>query len=134
MARHYTVEEASETLAFVAPILYEAVRLKREYDDLRSRTGEGGLESGLDPQRKPAELSLRSKGDEERIAEIREQLPQHLELITRLGIQVKDLNTGLIDFPTMRDGEEVLLCWRLGEPAIAYWHTYEEGYLGRRPI
>jgi hypothetical protein len=75
-----------------------------------------------------------SRADDERLSEIREMLRQHLEFITKLGIQVKDLDTGLIDFPTMRDGEEVLLCWRLGEPNIACWHTYEDGYMGRRPI
>jgi hypothetical protein len=47
---------------------------------------------------------------------------------------VKDLDAGLVDFPSVRDGEDVLLCWQLGEDVVAFWHRYEDGYAGRRPI
>lgn len=48
------------------------------------------------------------------------------------GAQLKDLDLGLVDFPSLRDGEEVLLCWRLGEEAITHWHGLGEGYAGRK--
>jgi hypothetical protein len=51
-----------------------------------------------------------------------------------LGVEVKDLETGLLDFPSLRDGEEVLLCWRVGEPAVEWWHRREEGFAGRQRI
>jgi hypothetical protein len=54
--------------------------------------------------------------------------------IQTLGAIVKDLELGLIDFPSLRDGEEVLLCWRLGEDEIHFWHPVDEGFSGRRPI
>jgi hypothetical protein len=54
--------------------------------------------------------------------------------LRRLGVEVKDLESGLLDFPSLREGEEVLLCWRLGEPAVAWWHRREEGFAGRRRI
>jgi hypothetical protein len=54
--------------------------------------------------------------------------------IDSIGVQVKDLGEGLLDFPSMMDGKPVLLCWKLGEPAIAYWHTEEEGFAGRKPL
>jgi len=54
--------------------------------------------------------------------------------IDSLGVQVKDLEIGLLDFPCQVEGEIVLLCWKLGEPAIAYWHTVEAGFQGRQPI
>jgi hypothetical protein len=55
--------------------------------------------------------------------------------LTELGVQVKDLDAGLVDFPALRgDGERVLLCWRLGEDAIGWWHREEDGFGGRRPI
>jgi hypothetical protein len=57
-----------------------------------------------------------------------------VDAIVARGIQVKDLDTGLLDFPSLRDGEEVLLCWRVGESRVAYWHTYDDGFAGRRPI
>jgi hypothetical protein len=47
---------------------------------------------------------------------------------------LKDLDTGLIDFPTLRDGREVYLCWQLGEPHIAWWHEIETGFSGRLPL
>jgi hypothetical protein len=54
--------------------------------------------------------------------------------IDSIGVQVKDLEEGLLDFPSLMDGQAVLLCWKLGEPAIAYWHTEEEGFAGRKPL
>jgi hypothetical protein len=50
------------------------------------------------------------------------------------GAVVKDPDTGLIDFPALRQGEEVCLCWRVGEDAIEYWHGLEEGFAGRKPL
>jgi hypothetical protein len=47
---------------------------------------------------------------------------------------VKDADEGLVDFPALREGEEILLCWKLGEAEIAYWHDLEQGFAGRRPI
>jgi len=57
-----------------------------------------------------------------------------LEEINAIGVQVKDLDIGLLDFPCVRNGEVVLLCWKLGEPTITHYHSTEEGYAGRRPI
>jgi hypothetical protein len=54
--------------------------------------------------------------------------------IDSIGVQVKDLEEGLLDFPSVMDGKPVLLCWKLGEPAIAHWHTEEEGFAGRKPL
>jgi hypothetical protein len=54
--------------------------------------------------------------------------------ITSHGAQVKDLDSGLIDFPTLHHGETVLLCWQLGEDEIAWWHRVEDGFAGRRPL
>lgn len=54
--------------------------------------------------------------------------------IESAGCLLKDLNIGLIDFPCELDGREVYLCWKLGEPAIRFWHNTDEGYAGRKPI
>jgi hypothetical protein len=51
-----------------------------------------------------------------------------------LGIQVRDPQTGLIDFLSERDGEEIFLCWRLGEDAVAWWHPIDSGFAGRQPL
>jgi hypothetical protein len=54
--------------------------------------------------------------------------------IDSIGVQVKDLEQGLLDFPYVMDGKTVLLCWKLGESAITHWHTEEEGFAGRKPL
>ena len=56
------------------------------------------------------------------------------DAVQDLGLLVKDLDAGLVDFPSVRDGEEVLLCWRLGEDEVAFWHGYDDGFAGRRPL
>jgi hypothetical protein len=54
--------------------------------------------------------------------------------LNRLGVLVKDLDRGLVDFPALRRGEEVLLCWQVGEEEVAFWHGVDEGFAGRKPL
>ncbi len=61
-------------------------------------------------------------------------LKQTIEKIQEFGCLVKDLDIGLIDFPTLFQGEEVYLCWKLGEVGIRFWHGIHEGFRGRKPI
>jgi hypothetical protein len=57
-----------------------------------------------------------------------------VDKLEELGVVLKDLDLGLLDFPAVRDGEEVLLCWHVGEESVATWHDLEEGFAGRKPI
>jgi len=57
-----------------------------------------------------------------------------VDRLEQLGVLVKDLDSGLVDFPALRHGEEVLLCWQVGEDDVAYWHGVEEGFAGRKPL
>jgi len=57
-----------------------------------------------------------------------------LQEIDAIGVQVKDLDTGLLDFPFVLEGETVLLCWKRGEEKIGFWHRVEDGFAGRQPI
>jgi hypothetical protein len=62
-------------------------------------------------------------------------MAEAVEWLQRLGVIVKDADRGLVDFPALREnGEEVLLCWQVGEDEIAYWHGLEEGFAGRKPL
>lgn len=72
---------------------------------------------------KAAQLDALVDGMTKKIAELED-----------LGVKVKDLDFGLVDFPAERYGEEVLLCWRYGEPDVAYWHKPNEGYNGRKSL
>jgi hypothetical protein len=70
-------------------------------------------------------------------AEMESHLKRVRETITEIdaiGVQVKDLDSGLLDFPCRLDDQVVLLCWRMGEPSIEHWHTVEAGFKGRQPV
>ncbi|MBW3625489.1 MAG: DUF2203 domain-containing protein [Armatimonadetes bacterium] len=59
---------------------------------------------------------------------------QRLRQVAEMGVQVKDIRRGLLDFPALRHGEEILLCWLLEEPSVEYWHDLENGFAGRRSL
>ncbi len=86
-------------------------------------SGNGG---GIDPT-EPAEVEAEVEREAEAVGKCVDDLLE-------LGVQVKDLDTGLLDFPSIRDGEEILLCWHLGEDEIRYWHTVDGGFAGRQPL
>ena len=88
----------------------------------------GGNGGSLDPSR-VGEL-------QEAVAHSAAGVARLVDQINELGVQVKDLDRGLIDFPARhpQTGETVLLCWELGEPEIAYWHELETGFAGRKPL
>lgn len=65
---------------------------------------------------------------------LRDLLVRRVEAIRALGAEVKDLELGLVDFPSQREGRVVYLCWQVDEPTIAYWHELDAGYQGRQPL
>jgi hypothetical protein len=129
--RHFTPEEANAELERVRPLVEQLVARRRDHvaalerqEELEAKIrGNGG---GMPP----AELA--AAGAE--VDELARGLAALVDEITALGVQVKDLDEGLVDFPALRRGETVLLCWRLGEDEIAYWHRVEDGFAGRRPL
>jgi hypothetical protein len=129
--RTFTLEEANALLAEVAPLVERMVERKRAFDQaegereelLRQIAGNGGDLTPSDV----AEAATR-------VAEEAAALSTLVDGIQEHGVQVKDLDLGLADFPAIRDGEVVLLCWRLGEEEIAFWHGTDEGYAGRKPL
>ena len=129
--RTFTPEEANAALVEVRPLVEEMVRERRALADAQQRQEElttrirgngGGIEPSLVGELE-AEVQRRAAG-----------VAHCIRGIDALGAQVKDLDTGLIDFPAIRQGEIVLLCWQLGEDEIRYWHTVEDGFAGRRPL
>lgn len=132
MARRFTLEEARSVLPEVARLLRRVVELKAEYDQAESAlrdiadrvTRMGGMTVD-----RPHALDARNRR-EAAAAGLRDAI----ERVQQYGCLIKDLNTGLVDFPTLYRGQEVYLCWRLGEETITHWHGVEEGFAGRKPI
>ena len=129
--RYFTADEANAALQDVRPLTEELVEHRRALVELQELqlsmtqriAGNGG---NVEP-RKLQELQERL---DEEVAGIARCVAQ----IHEVGALVKDLDQGLVDFPARREGEDVLLCWRLGEDEIRYWHGLEEGFSGRKPL
>jgi hypothetical protein len=132
MSRYFTREQAERLLPAVEQLIREAVFLKAEFQEsdtiLRSATREIMMRGGMTMDRDRL-LQARQKRDSSVT-----RLQTTLEKIQEQGCLVKDLDIGLLDFPTLYRGREVYLCWKLGEARIDFWHGIEEGFRGRRPI
>ena len=121
--RHYTLVEASELLPRVVELVERMRSARDRLGDREAREAlseAGPTNGGGDPGRTVSEgfVELRDS-----MAELRE-----------LDVVLRDLDRGLLDFPSIRDGQEVYLCWQEGEDAIEYWHEPEAGFAGRQPL
>jgi hypothetical protein len=132
MARRFTLAEAQSLIPQVDPLLREAVSLKSEYQEaeqvMQTIAQRVALMGGLLVNREQV-IDAKHRQDEAGA-----KLKETIEQVQEFGCVVKDLDMGLIDFPTLLRGEEVCLCWKLGETQIAYWHSTEEGFRGRKAI
>jgi hypothetical protein len=129
--RYFTADEANDALQDVRPLTEELVEHRRALvglQELQSSMTEriAGNGGNVDPR---ALQDLQERLDEE-VAGIARCVAR----IHEAGALVKDLDQGLIDFPARREGADVLLCWRLGEDEIGYWHGLDEGFSGRKPL
>lgn len=132
MARYFSLAEAEELLPQVEEALREAIALRAAYTEAEAVL-EGAqrrilMAGGMQPDHSRL---LRERARRDASAA---QLKTALEKIQGLGCEVKDLDTGLVDFPTLFRGRAVYLCWKLGEQGITWWHGLEEGFRGRKPI
>ncbi|MGB7264227.1 MAG: DUF2203 domain-containing protein [Terracidiphilus sp.] len=128
----FTLDEAQSLLPVLESFLKRAMEGRHSAQTVESSLNglaqriyfSGGMKvSTADVARQRAELEAHLNRVRESIAEM-----------DAIGVQVKDLDSGLLDFPCRIDDQVVLLCWRLGEPAIEHWHTVEAGFQGRQPV
>jgi hypothetical protein len=125
MPTHYfTAAEANSLLPRVMVVISEMMEARQRIIDaqpelwpvLEKAVGNGG-----------------SKKAGELLSEFR-RVENGMRTLGEMGCILKDVNTGLVDFPTIRNGREALLCWRYGEPKVGYWHDVESGFAGRQPL
>ena len=128
----FTLEEAQSLLPVVESLLKRAINGKQSAEE---------VDAGISDLGRRIYLSGGMRVDVAKVARMRSDMENHLQCaresvaeIDAIGVQVKDLDTGLIDFPCRLDDQVVLLCWRIGEPAIEHWHTMEDGFQGRQPV
>ena len=128
----FTLEEAQSLLPVVESLLKRALEGKRAAQEVENQISElgrriyrtGGMRVDV------AAASKQRAEMEENLQRVRESIAE----IDSIGVQVKDLDTGLLDFPCKVDDQVVLLCWRMGESAIEHWHTVDDGFKGRKPL
>lgn len=122
--KYFTLQEANETLNLIRPLMNEvqAIRLKilknqpEAWPAIEKSSGNGGNRA----------LS--------NMVQDFEKFDALIHHIQDMDVLIKDINLGLLDFPALKDGREVYLCWQYGEGDIAFWHEVEAGYAGRQPI
>lgn len=132
MPRYFSLSEAREALPALGRLIREAVqaRARHQQTELALQSlaqrillnGGTAVDTGTVEQWK---ATCEASGT---------SLKSALERIDQMGVLVKDLDTGLVDFPTLYRGDEVYLCWRMDEPDIEFWHEVSAGFAGRRPI
>jgi hypothetical protein len=129
--RHFTPEEANAELGEIRPLVEKMVASRAAHLEALARQEElEGRIRGNGGGIPPATLAD-AAAEVEREAR---DLARAVDEIAERGVEVKDVDEGLVDFPALRRGETVLLCWKLGEDEIEYWHTVEDGFAGRRPL
>jgi hypothetical protein len=103
----FTPKQANETLPEVKGIVERVIAIKKDAD---------------------------SRTDDDAIGKAMERLGEQVQRLEDLGCVLKDMSTGLVDFPAVRLGTRVWLCWKMGEGTVAFWHGLHEGFAGRKPV
>ena len=124
----YTVERANRTLPLVRKIVEDVVRQHRLW---REKSLELDLVASTARAGEPRERAEEFEREAQLLAREIDGFQAELE---QLGIQLKDRRLGLVDFPSEMNGRHILLCWRLGEPEVQFWHELDAGYAGRQPL
>ena len=128
----FTLDEAQALLPVVEKLLDRVIEAKQALSDLEEQQSDlthrifmsGGVFVDIAVVKK-RKITM---------AALIQRAKDSLQEIDSIGVQIKDLDVGLLDFPCTLDGETVLLCWRRGEPRIGFWHRIEDGFSGRQPI
>jgi hypothetical protein len=130
--RFFTLLEAEVQLPQIERFLRTLIQLKQEYDEAGAQTDriaqQIAISGGMIAPREQL-LQLRSQKEQSV-----KGLNATVAKMQDIGCHLKDLEKGLIDFPTLYRDREVYLCWKLGESGISFWHSVEDGFAGRRPI
>jgi len=122
--RYFTLQEANETLDLIRPWMDEVQAIRQKV--LKNQ-----------PEAWPAIQKSAGNGGNRALSNMVQDFEKFDALIHRIqatDVLIKDINLGLLDFPALKDGREVYLCWQYGEEEIAFWHEVEAGFAGRQSI
>jgi hypothetical protein len=128
--RYYTVPQANATLPLVSAIVRDITVLAEDLQERQARV------MRVIPEQRGSDAAHREELDSVKQDLIRdfEKMKTYERELAQLGVELKDYRTGLIDFPALINEREVYLCWRLGEPEVAFWHELDAGFAGRQEL
>lgn len=130
--RFFTLEEAN---ALVPTLQIEFGRIAGARAEIGPVIAAlGGAEAAMAILQEEGAAPPGLEAEADRLRALAAEITEAVERVNALGCLVKDVDTGLVDFYAMDDGDAVFLCWQFGEPAISTWHGLEEGFAGRKPI
>jgi hypothetical protein len=124
MPRYFSLQEAEAELGEIRPLLVEIMQIHSRILEKR-------------PEAWPAIQRAAGNGGSLAASLLFPEFERLRELVHRIqdrGVIIKDMGVGLLDFPCLREGREIYLCWRFGEPRIRYWHEIDAGFAGRQPL
>jgi len=124
MPRYFTLDEATATLAVIRPLLAEIQEIRQAILEKQ-------------PEVWPVLAKAAGNGGSQAANQVETEFHRLNQLVHRLqatGAVLKDIDLGLIDFPALRDGREIYLCWKYDEDRIRYWHDLDSGFAGRQPL
>ena len=124
--KKFSVEEAQKLIPVLKPLLQNLKDIAKEYGKWLAEA----QHLVLNYHQKPRD----TEGILDRVIETRKKLHETYKKITDLGVIVRDIEKGLVDFPSEMDGEEIYLCWKMDEEEIKYWHKKDEGFKNRKPL
>ena len=129
--RYYTAAEANAALPLIRVVVRDIAELARDLRDRHERL----------TRLQPSERGVLGDAYHEELQQVQaeferdqERMHEYEEELRKLGVELKDYDTGLIDFPCWMNGREVYLCWRLGETEVSYWHEIDAGVAGRQRL
>jgi hypothetical protein len=124
MPRYFTLDEANALLEELRPLVGKMLEIRQILLDLQ-------------PELEPVLRKVLNNGGNQVASQAAVHFEELRELVDRIqasGVELKDINSGLLDFRSLRGGREVYLCWRYGEEAISFWHDIDAGFAGRQPL
>jgi len=124
MPRYFTLDEANALLEELRPLVGKMLEVRQELLDLQ-------------PELEPVLRKVLGNGGNQVASQAAVYFEELRELVDRIqesGVELKDINSGLLDFRSLRGGREVYLCWRYGEDDIGFWHDIDAGFAGRQPL
>lgn len=127
--RRFTLDEANRSLPLVSRIVRDIVATHNRVTHLQ-----GQAQPTSNKKKAAADNDVKASPSQKELESAVDRLQGFVEELTEIGVELKDYQTGLIDFIGRHQGRDVYLCWKLGETSVNFWHELHTGFAGRQPV